>query len=100
MSLQITETTVKNVLTRTSGYLREVTSHSLQPYRGCTFGNSLCGVGCYVQHSRHILAGRQWGEFLEVRANAAESYRANYARESRWARAHRDDFSIFCSSAT
>jgi hypothetical protein len=71
MSVDITETTVKNILTRTSGYLRTVTSHSLQPYRGRTFGNSLCGVGCYVQHNGHVLQGRPWGGFLEVRTNAA-----------------------------
>ncbi|MEX0716305.1 MAG: radical SAM protein [Planctomycetaceae bacterium] len=110
--MEIVETTIGNVLTRTSGYLRTVTSHSLQPYRGCTFGNSLCGVGCYVQHSRHLLRGRPWGGFLEVRTNAADSYREHFAREARWARrsatSAEDDgaeprpgrFSIFCSSAT
>jgi DNA repair photolyase len=87
-------------LTRTTGFLREVTSHSLQPYRGCTFGHALCGVGCYVQHSQHILQGRKWGEFLEVRTNTAASYRENYEREARWARRNRGRFSIFCSSAT
>ncbi len=116
--MDILETTIGNVLTRTSGYLRTVTSHSLQPYRGCTFGNALCGVGCYVQHNRHLLAGRKWGSFLEVRTNAAESYRENYTREARWARRTIDPpslsepsnsacgigrpgkFSIFLSSAT
>ncbi|MCH7686495.1 MAG: hypothetical protein IH899_07420 [Planctomycetes bacterium] len=86
MTVEIIETTVKNILTRTSGYLQTITSHSLQPYRGCTFGNSLCGVGCYVQHNGHLLKGRKWGGFLEVRTNAAESYLQNYAREQRWAR--------------
>jgi DNA repair photolyase len=114
MTVEITQTTIKNILTRTTGYLRTVTSHSLQPYRGCTFGNSLCGVGCYVQHSAHLTRGRRWGGFLEARTNAAESYLDNYDRESRWARQHRDGvrddgatgddvrprFSIFCSSAT
>lgn len=100
MPIELTETTVKNVLTRTTGYLRQVTSHSLQPYRGCTFGNALCGVGCYVQHSRHLLKGRAWGGFLEVRTNAAESYRAHRDRELRWAARNREGFTIFCSSAT
>lgn len=105
MAVDVTETTIKNVLTRTTGYLRSVSSHSLQPYRGCTFGNSLCGVGCYVQHNGHVLAGRRWGGFLEVRTNAAESYRANYEREARWARrpgieGRGGEFSIFLSSAT
>ena len=79
-------TTVRNVLTRTSGFLKTITSHSLQPYRGCSFGRALCGVGCYVRHNGHILRGRTWGEFLEVRQNAAESYRDNVERERRWAR--------------
>lgn len=98
--MQLTQTTVQNILTRTTGFLRTVTSHSLQPYRGCTFGKALCGVGCYVQHNAHLLRGRTWGGFLEVRINAADSYRRNYPRERRWARQHRGGFSIFCSSAT
>ena len=41
--MEITTARVKSVLTRTSGYLKTVCSHSLQPYRGCSFGRSLCG---------------------------------------------------------
>ncbi|SFH95001.1 SPL family radical SAM protein [Planctomicrobium piriforme] len=100
MPVDLTLTTVKNVLTRTSGYLSTIASHSLQPYRGCTFGNALCGVGCYVRHNGHILQGRNWGSFLEVRTNAADSYRNNFAREANWARRERGVFSIFCSSST
>lgn len=94
------ETTVKNILTRTTGFLRSVTSHSLQPYRGCTFGNSLCGVGCYVRQNGHVTRGRKWGGFLEARINAADSYRNNREREARWARRDGGKFSIFCSSST
>jgi DNA repair photolyase len=100
MPLELSHVTVKNILTRTTGFLREVTSHSLQPYRGCTFGNALCGVGCYVQHSRHITQGRRWGAFLEIRTNAAQSYLAHCDRERRWAERRNEAFSIFCSSAT
>ncbi|HEV8070336.1 MAG TPA: hypothetical protein VGP76_21660 [Planctomycetaceae bacterium] len=119
----ISETTIKNVLTRTTGFLRTVTSHSLQPYCGCTFGNSLCGVGCYVRHNGRLLKGRSWGSFLEVRTNAAQSYLDNYDAEAAWARrtSRSDDsdcsiasvggasgsragsdelFSVFCSSST
>ena len=105
--LTVTQTTIRNILTRTSGFLRTVTSHSLQPYCGCAFGNSLCGVGCYVRHNGHLLRGRTWGSFLEARTNAAESYLDNYESEARWARQPskladgRDGlFSIFCSSST
>ncbi|QDU36995.1 hypothetical protein Mal4_12980 [Maioricimonas rarisocia] len=100
MPIDVTETTIRNVLTRTTGYLRTVTSHSLQPYRGCTFGNALCGVGCYVRHNGHVLRGRAWGSFLEVRTNAADSYRDNVERERRWAERRGEQFSIFLSSST
>jgi DNA repair photolyase len=116
----VSETTIKNVLTRTTGFLRTVTSHSLQPYCGCTFGNSLCGVGCYVRHNGRLLKGRGWGSFLEVRTNAAQSYLDNYESEAAWARketaaVHSQRslaekpalrpgsdglFSVFCSSST
>ncbi len=98
--MPVTITQIKNILTRTSGYLKTVTSHSLQPYRGCTFGNALCGVGCYVRQNGHITQGRPWGSFLEVRENAAASYLEHVERERRWARGSRGKFSIFLSSAT
>lgn len=98
--MDVSLVTIRNILTRTSGFLKRVTSHSLQPYRGCTFGRALCGVGCYVQHNQHLLRGREWGGFLEVRTNAAESYRANAGRERRWAERRGERFSVFCSSST
>ena len=98
--MDTTVTHIKNILTRTSGFLKSVTSHSIQPYRGCTFGNALCGVGCYVRHNGHITQGRPWGGFLEVRENAAASYLENVERERRWALASRGRFSIFLSSST
>jgi len=99
-ALALSETSVERILTRASGYLRAVCSHSLQPYRGCTFGRSLCGVGCYVRHSPWVTRGRAWGTFLEVRTNAAAAYRAAYETERAWARRTRQRFSVFLSSAT
>jgi len=98
--LTVSEVEVGEILTRATGFLRAVSSHSLQPYRGCTFGRSLCGVGCYVRQSAWVTRGREWGSFLEVRTNAAAAYRASCARERAWARRARDRFSIFLSSAT
>jgi DNA repair photolyase len=98
--VEIETVAVGRVLTRTSGFLRGVTSHSLQPYRGCPLGRSLCGVGCYVRHSAWVTRGRPWGGFLEVRANAVESYLAHAGRERAWARREHGRFGVFLSSAT
>lgn len=100
MPLTLTTTRVKSILTRSSGYLKTVCSHSLQPYRGCSFGNSLCGVGCYVRHNPFVTRGATWGTFLEVRENAAAAYCSRRDSERRWARANRGRFSVFMSSAT
>lgn len=98
--MEVTQTTVRNVLTRTTGFLRTVTSHSLQPYRGCSYGGALCGVGCYAQHNRWLTNGRVWGRFLDVRTNAAAAYREHVAAERRWARRRCDAFGVFMSSST
>jgi DNA repair photolyase len=100
MGIRIREVRVGGVLTRTRGYLEGICSHSLQPYRGCSFGRSLCGVGCYVQHNGLLLRGEAWGSFVEPRVNAAERYLAGAARERRWARRQQGAFGIFLSSAT
>ncbi len=98
--MTITETTIKNVLTVTSGYLDGIATHSLNPYQGCSFGNSLCGVGCYVRHNNWLTKGRAWGSFLEVRANAAESYLANVKTARLQAAGRKQQFGIFMSSST
>lgn len=100
MSVTVTEVSVKSILTRAGGYLRPVASHSLQPYRGCSYGRSLCGVGCYVQHSPWLTRGEPWGTFLEARVNAAQAYARQYDRERDWARSSRGSFAIFLSSST
>jgi DNA repair photolyase len=100
MAIRIDKAKIRCILTRSSGYLKDVSSHSLQPYRGCSFGSALCGVGCYVQHNGLLTRGAAWGSFLEARVNAAESYLEHYAREQAWARRVRGRFSIFMSSST
>lgn len=91
--LQLVE--ARSILTRCTGYLGPVCSHSLNPYVGCSLGRSLCGVACYVQHNRFLTRGRPWGSFLEGKANAASLYLAEIVRERR-----RGPVSIFMSSAT
>src|SRR5450432_2769790 len=98
--VKLSHTTISNILTRSSGFLATVCSHSLQPYCGCALGNSLCGVGCYVRHNAYLTRGREWGDFLEVRRNSAEVYNQQFEREAKWARKSRGRFGIFLSSST
>lgn len=90
---------IGRILTRTCGFLGSVVSHSLQPYRGCAFGKSLCGVGCYARHNWWLTRGRPWGEFVEVRTNAPQAYRKEYPAERTYAH-RRGKFGIFLSSST
>ena len=91
--MQVEEGACRSILTRTGGFLAGFT-HSLNPYRGCSFGSSLCGVACYAPA---LLRGpkREWGSFLEAKTNAADAYRRDIVRESR-----RGPVSIFCASVT
>ena len=98
--MTMTPVRVRSILTRTGGYLAGVASHSLQPYRGCALGNSLCGVGCYVRHNVWLTGGRPWGSFVEARTNAAEAYVRQYAAERAWARRTAGRFGVFLSSST
>lgn len=99
--LQVTVVDVGSILTRTGGFLATVCSHTLQPYRGCALGRSLCGVGCYVRHNPWVTRGREWGAFVESRQNADEAYRRQYASERAWARrGPLARFGVFLSSST
>lgn len=98
--MRITEVQCQSILTRAGGYLREVCSHSINPYMGCGFGRSACGVGCYVRHNAWLTKGRDWGSFVEVKSNAPEVYLKTCEAEQRWARRREQPFSIFFSSST
>ncbi len=98
--MEILEVPCRSILTRTTGYLKFICSHSLNPYTGCGFGKSACGVGCYVQFNNWITKGRAWGNFVEVKINAREIFLETYDKEKRWARKHNGKFSVFFSSST
>ena len=87
------EVECRSILTRTGGFLSAF-SHSLNPYRGCSFGRTLCGVACYAPM---VLFSRQqdWGGSLEAKVNAPEAYRRDIRRERR-----RGPVRIFCASVT
>ena len=96
----ITEHQCKSILTRASGYLKQVCSHSINPYVGCGFGRSACGVGCYVRHNAWLTKGRDWGSFVEVKTNAPEMYLHTCEAERRWAHRRDQSFTLFFSSST
>lgn len=98
--MEIQEILCKSILTRSGGYLGPVCTHSINPYVGCGYGNTLCGTGCYVQSNGWLTRGRKWGSFLEVKTNAADIYRDTCERERRWAHRNGRRFSIFLSSST
>lgn len=90
----------KSILTRVSGYLKEVCSHSLNPYVGCGFGRSSCGEGCYVRFNAWLTRGRDWGRFVDVKVNAADVYSRTVEKEKRWAHGRSRPFAVFFSSST
>jgi len=98
--MKVAEIHCQSILTRVSGYLKAVSSHSLNPYVGCGFGRSSCGEGCYVRSNQWLMRGREWGRFVDVKINAAEIYLRTVAREKKWARKDGGCFSVFFSSST
>jgi DNA repair photolyase len=98
--MKVEETHCKSILTRTSGYLKAVSSHSLNPYAGCGFGRSACGEACYVRFNQWLMRGREWGRFVDVKINAAEIYLQTVNKEKKWARKDGGSFSVFFSSST
>ena len=81
------------------GYLETVCSHSLQPYRGCPFGASLCGVGCYVRHNIYVTRGGLGG-LPGGPIERGGSVPRGYDRERGVGPGEAGGFVIFLSSAT
>jgi DNA repair photolyase len=98
--LQINLIQSKTLLTRSSGYLKNVCSHSLNPYGGCGYGLSSCGEGCYVRFNPWLTQGREWGKFVDVKINAGELYLQSVEKEKSWAHKRCIPFTIFMSSST
>lgn len=78
--MQTGNVTAKTILTPTGGFLLGFT-HSLNPYRGCSFGRALCGVYCYASEVRYGQdRGLAWGGYLYAKEGVAELYRIEAAR--------------------
>ncbi|NRF95997.1 radical SAM protein [Paenibacillus frigoriresistens] len=93
MEIQIKHIVAKKILTEAKGYLDIGFTHSLNPYSGCAFSCRYCYVReMPIQKFKDI----PWGEWLDIKINAAESYR----KEINKLREKNKTVNIFMSSAT
>lgn len=90
----------RTILNPTGGFLAEGFTHTINLYRGCALGNSLCGLYCYAQWNSHHTLGRPWGGFLDIKTEVLETYRAQYDRLKRPLRGEPKPLRIFLSSVT
>lgn len=83
----------KKILTEVKGYLDVGFTHSLNPYSGCGFSCLYCYVReMPIQRFKDI----PWGEWVEIKTNAAENYRNEILKLRR----KNKPVNIFMSSAT
>jgi len=93
MAKHIKETQAKKILTEAKGYLDVGFSHSLNPYSGCGFSCLYCYVReMPIQRFKDL----PWGEWVDIKTNAAENYRKEIQRLRKKA----IPVNIFMSSAT
>ncbi|MEH7121331.1 radical SAM protein [Neobacillus vireti] len=93
MEIEIKEIFAKKILTEAKGYLDVGFTHSLNPYSGCAFSCRYCYVReMPIQRFKEI----PWGEWLDIKANAAENYRTEMMK----LRKKNNPVNIFMSSAT
>jgi len=98
--MQVEEVPARSILHPTGGFLREGFTHTINLYRGCALGNSLCGTFCYAQWNAYHTRGRPWGSFLDVKTGIREAYRRDYDRLKRPPAGPRRPLRIYMSSVT
>jgi len=78
--MQVREVTCRGIINKTGGFLAGFT-HTINPYHGCSYGRTLCGLPDYAPE---IVKGfgesRVWGSYLDAKVNAPEMYVADYDR--------------------
>lgn len=91
--MEINNVLAKKILTEAKGYLDVGFTHSLNPYSGCAFACRYCYVReMPIQRFKEV----PWGEWLEIKTNAAENYRNEIMK----LRKKNNPVNIFMSSAT
>jgi DNA repair photolyase len=88
-----------SILSPTRGFLGSGYTHSLNPYSGCAYAGSVCGLFCYAQHDGNITRGRPW-RLYGAKKNAASAYRTDYDRLKRPRRGDPRPLKIYMSSVT
>lgn len=97
--IQLPQIDNKSILTPTCGFLSTGYTHTINPYSGCSFASSCCGLFCYVQHSYWITKGRDWA-FYGVKRNIRDAYRREYDRIKYPKRGNPTPLRIYCASST
>jgi len=93
MRHEVKEILAKKILTDAKGYLDVGFTHSINPYSGCDYSCKFCYVReMPIQKFKEI----PWGEWLEIKTNAAENYRNEMIK----LRKKNNPINIFMSSAT
>ncbi|MGH9868195.1 MAG: hypothetical protein ACREAA_08540 [Candidatus Polarisedimenticolia bacterium] len=87
----------RTLLNRTGGFLSAFT-HTLNPYGGCSYGSTLCGMPDYAPEILRARGERRpWGSWLDVKDNAPQVYEAEHDRIRR---STKPDLRIYMSSVT
>lgn len=95
--MDVREITCRGIINRTGGFLGGFT-HTINPYHGCSFGRTLCGVPDYAPEIIRVFGEkREWGTYLSAKVNAPERYVADYDRIRASARS---EMRIYMSSVT
>ena len=98
--METREIPCKTILNPTGGFLGAGFTHSINLYRGCALGNTLCGLYCYAQWNPYHVQGRTWGRFLDVKAGAVDAYCTQYDRLKHPTSGDPKPLKIFMSSVT
>ena len=98
--MNVQDISCRTILNATGGFLAGGFTHTINLYRGCALGNTLCGVYCYAQWMPYHLSGRPWGSFLDVKQGVIEAYRTHYHRLKHPKSGEPKPLNIFMSSVT
>ncbi|MDT7042504.1 hypothetical protein [Candidatus Nitronereus thalassa] len=98
--MKVQEIPCRTILNPTGGFLGKGFTHSINLYRGCALGNTLCGMYCYAQWNSFHLQGRRWGSFLDVKEGFLDAYHSQYDRLKRPKSGEAKPIHIFMSSVT